>query len=139
MDELSLDADTELSWETRLATIGRMLDRQSEPLPTLTITVMRRGIVLQRAPVATRSMTTALVHGAAIPLISSPSLMPATSVADQYIPRMPDDSPPPVATTTVSNVPGPVAITRLPLATRLGRWLQGGRSPVATSWMRHWL
>lgn len=141
MDELSLEADVELSWETRLATIGRMLDRQPEPLPTLTITVMRRGIVLQRAPVPALSMTAAAVHGGPTPapVISSPPVTSSVPARGPQHPATPDE---PVRPTTSSALPGiatSAAATLPTLATRLCRWLQAGRAPAARSWMRDWL
>lgn len=141
MDELSLESDAELSWETRLATIGRMLDRQPEPLPTLTITVMRRGIVFQRAPVPALSMTAAAVHGGPIPVpvISSP---PVPSVMPARGPQHPATADEPARPTTASALPDvatPAATTLPSLATRLCRWLQAGRAPAAKSWMRDWL
>jgi hypothetical protein len=46
--DYGLEPRPEVSWEVRLATIGRMLDRRGPDLPTLHITVLRDGIVLQR-------------------------------------------------------------------------------------------
>lgn len=140
MDELSLDADAELSWETRLATIGRMLDRQPEPLPTLTITVMRRGIVLQRAPVAAFSMTAVPVRGAPPTETASRSPSNTTPMASLSppLPAIPN-APRPLAVSTPAGANTTAAPPLPTWAVWLRRWLRAGRGPTTRTSIKDWV
>ncbi len=82
MQGFGLESHEDVTWELRLRTIGRMLDQQPAPVPTMHITVLEQGIVLQRPTPLDQAFDRLRSHGERSAVIARPLPLDAVAVND---------------------------------------------------------